>query len=105
MPVIRCSNEVYKALQDKALQRGEPISIVLDRLIYGLDTITPKQLPKDKPKPKAKANPEPKVELPELVKKARKWTKSFGGKRAKCGKCGKHILVKNKAQHEATCED
>jgi len=45
MPTIRCSNEAYRLLQDKALQLGEPISIVLDRVIWGLDTLTPQQKP------------------------------------------------------------
>jgi hypothetical protein len=40
MPTIRCSNEVYKLLQDKASQSGEPISIILDRVIWGLETLT-----------------------------------------------------------------
>jgi hypothetical protein len=49
MPTIRCSNEVYRLLQDKALQRGEPISIILDRVIYGLDTIVPQKLTTEPP--------------------------------------------------------
>ena len=32
------------------------------------------------------------------------WTGSFGGKRAKCGKCGQHILVKDQPGHEQICK-
>ena len=32
------------------------------------------------------------------------WTKSWGGKRAKCGKCGHHILVKYQPGHEQVCK-
>ena len=45
MPTIRCSNEAYRLLNAKASQSGEPISIVLDRVIWGLETLTPQQKP------------------------------------------------------------
>lgn len=34
MPTIRCSNEAYELLQGEALRQHEPVSIVLDRLIF-----------------------------------------------------------------------
>jgi hypothetical protein len=43
MPTIRCSNEVFKLLRDRASQSGEPISIILDRVIWGLDTLIPQK--------------------------------------------------------------
>ena len=109
MPVIRCSNEVYKALQDKALQRGEPVSIVLDRVIWGLDTITPKPKPKRKAKAKAKVNPGT-VQLPEPVKtvieavKPWPWSYRKGvGRSWRCGKCKVWFWEDDKVEHERAC--
>ena len=60
MPTIRCSNECYKALQDKALQRGEPVSIVLDRVIWGLDSLVTRPKPESKPELYSKTEPKAK---------------------------------------------
>jgi len=35
MPIIRCSKEVYNLLQREAIESGNPVSIILDRKLFG----------------------------------------------------------------------
>jgi len=93
MPTIRCSNEVYKLLQGRALQRGEPASIILDRVIWGLDTLTPQ------PKPEIETKPELK---PEIEKEPWPWTRPRGVN-YKCGKCGDMVDPEEREGHERGC--
>ena len=101
MPTIRCSNEVYRLLQARALQRGEPASIILDRVIWGLDTLTPQPKPEIEAKPEIKAKPEIEAKPePELWP----WTRPRGVN-YKCGKCGWMVDPELKEGHEKFCRE
>ena len=99
MPVIRCSNEVYRLLQDKGLQDNEPVSIVLDRIVF-LELKKPKPVapknPQRKPKRKSRAMPTP-APAPVAPPVANLWPWRGGV----CEKCGERVQKAGMEAHEA----
>lgn len=113
MPVIRCSNEVYRLLQDKGLQDDEPVSIVLDRIVF-LELKKPKPEVNHNPRPKRKRKrkaeaitlPEPAQSVVDIVKPKPEpqpwpWKVQAGGAWLTCGKCGQGVRGRDPQQAQA----